>query len=46
MLSHSESSLARVTQQLSKLEKRDWELWANYLHHGCAGKRRTARHLI
>lgn len=28
MLSHSESTLARVTQQLSKLEKRDWELWA------------------
>lgn len=24
---HSESTLARVTQQLSKLEKRDWELW-------------------
>lgn len=28
MLSHSESTLARVTQQLCKLEKRDWELWA------------------
>lgn len=28
MLSHSESTLARVTQQLSRLEKRDWELWA------------------
>jgi diguanylate cyclase (GGDEF)-like protein len=28
MLLHSESTLARVTQQLSKLEKRDWELWA------------------
>jgi hypothetical protein len=28
MLSQSESTLARVTQQLSKLEKRDWELWA------------------
>lgn len=28
MLSHSESTLARVTQQLYKLEKRDWELWA------------------
>lgn len=28
MLVHSESTLARVTQQLSKLEKRDWELWA------------------
>jgi hypothetical protein len=28
MLSHSESTLARVTQQLTKLEKRDWELWA------------------
>lgn len=27
MLSQSESTLARVTQQLSKLEKRDWELW-------------------
>lgn len=27
MLLHSESTLARVTQQLSKLEKRDWELW-------------------
>jgi predicted signal transduction protein with EAL and GGDEF domain len=28
MLSHSESTLACVTQQLSKLEKREWELWA------------------
>jgi hypothetical protein len=28
MLSHSESTLARVTQQLCKLEKRDWELGA------------------
>ena len=28
MLKHSESALARVTQQLSRLEKRDWELWA------------------
>jgi len=28
MLTHSKSNLARVTQQLSKLEKRDWELWA------------------
>lgn len=28
MLSHSESTLARVTEQLCKLEKRDWELWA------------------
>src|SRR5215469_11810987 len=27
MLSHSETTLVRVTQQLSKLEKRDWELW-------------------
>jgi diguanylate cyclase (GGDEF)-like protein len=27
MLSHSESTLARVTHQLTKLEKRDWELW-------------------
>jgi diguanylate cyclase (GGDEF)-like protein len=28
MLNQSESALARVTQQLSRLEKRDWELWA------------------
>src|SRR6266496_4759837 len=28
MLTHSENNLARVTQQLSRLEKRDWELWA------------------
>jgi diguanylate cyclase (GGDEF)-like protein len=28
MLIHTKSNLARVTQQLSKLEKRDWELWA------------------
>lgn len=28
MLLHSESTLARVTGQLIKLEKRDWELWA------------------
>lgn len=28
MLKHSETALARVTHQLSKLEKRDWELWA------------------
>jgi diguanylate cyclase (GGDEF)-like protein len=28
MLNHSESALARVSQQLSRLEKRDWELWA------------------
>jgi len=28
MFKHSESALARVTQQLSRLEKRDWELWA------------------
>jgi hypothetical protein len=27
MLTTSESALARVTQQLSKLEKRDWGLW-------------------
>jgi diguanylate cyclase (GGDEF)-like protein len=27
MLTHSENSLARVSQQLSRLEKRDWELW-------------------
>jgi diguanylate cyclase (GGDEF)-like protein len=27
MLEQSESALARVTQQLSRLEKRDWELW-------------------
>ena len=27
MFKHSESSLARVNQQLSRLEKRDWELW-------------------
>ncbi|HJT69140.1 MAG TPA: GGDEF domain-containing protein [Terriglobales bacterium] len=27
MLVNAENSLARVTQQLSKLEKRDWELW-------------------
>jgi len=27
MLQESESALARVSQQLSKLEKRDWELW-------------------
>lgn len=26
-LAHSKSALSRVTQQLSKLEKRDWELW-------------------
>jgi diguanylate cyclase (GGDEF)-like protein len=28
MLTNREGSLARVTHQLSKLEKRDWELWA------------------
>lgn len=27
MLGHSESTLARVSQQLARLEKRDWELW-------------------
>ena len=27
MLNHSESALARVSLQLSRLEKRDWELW-------------------
>ncbi len=27
MFKHSESTLARVSQQLSRLEKRDWELW-------------------
>ena len=27
MFKHSESALARVSQQLSRLEKRDWELW-------------------
>jgi diguanylate cyclase (GGDEF)-like protein len=27
MLKNSESTLARVSQQLSRLEKRDWELW-------------------
>ena len=27
MLNRSESALARVTLQLSRLEKRDWELW-------------------
>jgi diguanylate cyclase (GGDEF)-like protein len=28
MLDQSEAALARVSQQLSRLEKRDWELWA------------------
>ena len=28
MFMHSQSTLARVSQQLSRLEKRDWELWA------------------
>jgi len=28
MLKHSETALARVSHHLSKLEKRDWELWA------------------
>ncbi|HZQ94232.1 MAG TPA: diguanylate cyclase, partial [Candidatus Sulfotelmatobacter sp.] len=28
MLKHSESTVARVSKQLSRLEKRDWELWA------------------
>ena len=28
MLKHSESAVARVSQQLVRLEKRDWELWA------------------
>jgi len=28
MLLSSESTLVRVTQELSKLERRDWELWA------------------
>ena len=28
MLEQSEAALARVSQQLSHLEKRDWELWA------------------
>ncbi len=27
MLNRSESALARVSHQLSRLEKRDWELW-------------------
>src|SRR5579864_5819667 len=27
MLQHNRSTLARVSQQLSRLEKRDWELW-------------------
>jgi diguanylate cyclase (GGDEF)-like protein len=27
MLAHSKSNLSRVTQQLFKLERRDWELW-------------------
>jgi diguanylate cyclase (GGDEF)-like protein len=27
MLKHSESTVARVSKQLSSLEKRDWELW-------------------
>src|ERR1700740_1520351 len=27
MSKQTESALARVTQQLSRLEKRDWELW-------------------
>jgi hypothetical protein len=27
MLNRSETALARVTHQLSRLEKRDWELW-------------------
>jgi diguanylate cyclase (GGDEF)-like protein len=27
MFQHSETALTRVSQQLSKLEKRDWELW-------------------
>lgn len=27
MLDHSESTLARVSQQLAQLERRDWELW-------------------
>jgi diguanylate cyclase (GGDEF)-like protein len=27
MLGNSKSNLSRVTQQLSKLERRDWELW-------------------
>ena len=27
MFQHSESTLTRVSQQLSRLEKRDWELW-------------------
>src|SRR5579864_7849663 len=28
MFNHSPNTLARVSQQLSRLEKRDWELWA------------------
>ena len=28
MLKHSETTVARVSKQLSSLEKRDWELWA------------------
>lgn len=28
MTTHSEGALVRVTEQLSRLEKRDWELWA------------------
>ena len=28
MLKHTESTVARVSKQLSRLEKRDWELWA------------------
>jgi diguanylate cyclase (GGDEF)-like protein len=28
MLKHHESTVARVSKQLSSLEKRDWELWA------------------
>src|SRR6478752_8318661 len=28
MLNHHETTVARVSKQLSSLEKRDWELWA------------------
>ena len=28
MLNHTEGTVARVTHQLSRLEKCDWELWA------------------
>ncbi len=42
MLTNSEGTLRRVTQQLLKLEKRDWELWAIISVTGVFSQRNSA----